>query len=142
MTEPEQAKIVQGFFDHLVAKDLPAFLALWARDAVIEMPFTAPGFPARIEGEAALREFWTGAQANAASLAFDNLRIEALAAPGWWMSRQEGRIQTLDGKPYNNRYVCLFEIVDGRLQTYHEYYNPLVVMETFGQPVAEAAAAQ
>jgi len=124
--------VVGAFFERLHDRDLEGFLALWAPDAVMEMPFAAPGLPAGFRGLDELEPFWRTVFSEMAKVDFEGLEIEALARPGWWMSRQEGRIRLADGCPYDNRYICLFEVREGLIRAYHEYYNPLLVVGAFG----------
>ncbi|HEY6575393.1 MAG TPA: nuclear transport factor 2 family protein, partial [Mycobacterium sp.] len=44
----------------LLAHDMAAFAGLWAEDGVLEFPFAAPGYPARVEGRAAIAEYMRG----------------------------------------------------------------------------------
>lgn len=134
----DASAVVGAFFDRLREGDLEGFLALWARDAVMEMPFAAPGLPTGFRGLDELELFWRTVFAEMAEVDFEGLEIEALARPGWWMSRQEGRIRLADGRPYDNRYICLFEVRDGVITAYHEYYNPLLVVGAFGDADAVA----
>ena len=36
------------------------------------------------------------------------------------------------GKPYNQRYVTFFQLTNGRIQHYREYWSPLITMEAMG----------
>jgi ketosteroid isomerase-like protein len=58
MSEPEWT--AGRFLDGLAALDVDAALAVFADDAVQEMPFAPEGFPRRLEGIAALRRQYGG----------------------------------------------------------------------------------
>ncbi|MEU7767581.1 SgcJ/EcaC family oxidoreductase [Nocardia sp. NPDC049190] len=57
-------ELVERMFNDLPARDPDAFVALFAPDAVFEIPFTIPGLPTRLEGREAIREHlaqrWSG----------------------------------------------------------------------------------
>ncbi len=36
------------------------------------------------------------------------------------------------GNPYNQRYVTYFELKDGKIQNYREYWSPLITMDAVG----------
>lgn len=47
-------KVVKDFLALLEAKNIDAWIELWADDGVQEMPYSPPGFPNRIEGKSAI----------------------------------------------------------------------------------------
>jgi len=123
----------RAFLDRLEAHDLEGFLALWADDGVQEMPFAPPGVPQRLSGRDELRTFWTSVFANMKRIAFRDVDVAALVGSRRSISQHQGEVTLVDGRPYNNRYVCVFEFdVDGRLKLYREHFDPLVVVASFG----------
>ncbi|WP_327144493.1 nuclear transport factor 2 family protein [Nocardia sp. NBC_01327] len=48
-------ELVERLFEVLPARDAEAFVALFAPDAVFEIPFVIPGFPNRFEGREEIR---------------------------------------------------------------------------------------
>ncbi len=51
----------------------------------------------------------------------------------------EGRA-VATGRPYNQSYLCLIETRGGRIVRYREYWNPLIVLEAFGDSDAFKSA--
>ena len=49
-------ELVSHALELLLAQDMAAFAGLWAEDGVLEFPFAAPGYPAMVEGRAAVTE--------------------------------------------------------------------------------------
>ena len=46
------------------------------------------------------------------------------------------------GEPYNQSYISVVTLRDGRIARYRDYWNPLVVVQALGDPEAAAAAFQ
>lgn len=54
------------------------------------------------------------------------------------MTSQTGEIQiAATGKPYNNRYIGLFRLRDGKIVLFKEYFNPTILTESFGSGLGE-----
>jgi len=126
-------RAVEFFLDRLTERDLEGFLALFSEDAVMEMPFAPPGAPPRLSGSRQLRAFWTIIFDSMATMRFENVDIDTLGSGSRVISFHEGRVMLADGTPYDNRYVCLFEIDgSGKISRYVEHYNSLIVARSFG----------
>ena len=72
---------VREFFAALEAMDIPRFLALWAEDGVQEMPFAPAGFPARLEGRAAIARQYGPLPAAYTGMAFPLRSLRATEDP-------------------------------------------------------------
>jgi ketosteroid isomerase-like protein len=126
-------EVVREFFAALETMDIERFLKIWDERGVQIMPFAPAGFPQRLEGRAAIRQQYEGLPKNFASMKFPDLQIYRTADPAvvWATWRGEIPIEAT-GKPYNNRYAGLFKLRDGRVIEFHEYFNPLILLEAFG----------
>jgi uncharacterized protein len=128
---------VRAFMDRLEARDLEGFLALWSSDGVQEMPFAPPGVPTTLKGMEELRPFWTAVFDRMKRMAFIDVEIEGIGDGAGALAQHSGRITLADGRAYNNRYACVFRFDDeGRIRLYREHFNPLVVIEAFGDASA------
>ena len=48
------------------------------------------------------------------------------------VAEYRGEIDLDSGGTYNNRYIGIFRIVDGKVVHFTEYFNPFVLAEAFG----------
>jgi len=127
-----QRRVVEANFRTLEERDLDAFLGLWAPQGTFEMPYAPSGLPRVLRGAAALRMFWGAVLRNVRRVGFTEVRIEALAAPGRFVTRHRGNMELLDGRPYRNAYVAFFEIDDERIVHLTEYFDPVILTQVFG----------
>jgi len=116
------------------------FLDLFAEDVVFEFPYAPPGFPQRLDGRAML----------AAHLArfgplldFGQLDLKSIYPSGDTVVFEfscEGRGRNT-GVAYNQSYISVVTLQDGRIARYQDYWNPLVVLAALGGSEAIAALA-
>lgn len=143
--ETTPAEVAREFFAAIEARDLDAMLALHAPDAVQTMPFQASGETAdealpRLDGVEAIGGYWQQASAVLPEAAFvDVLMIEGADGESVVVEAR-GDMTTADGRPYDNRYVWVLRVEDGRITEVREYFNPVTAALAFGLPIGEAAA--
>jgi ketosteroid isomerase-like protein len=107
----------------LISRDMAGFADLFAADAVIELPFAAPGLPDRLAGRDAIREFAT----RSGDWPFEivDLRTRHLhrtADPEVVILEltTHGRL-TATGEPFQVPCVQVFRIRDGRIALFRDY---------------------
>lgn len=133
MTTYEQAtSVVQQFFAHLEAMDMEPFFALWATDGRQEMPFAPQGFPSLLNGIDAVRRQYSGLPDAYGRMVFPGLVLRPLNEPGWVFAEYSGQIELLSGGVYNNHYCGLFHIENGKIVLFREYFNPIILQQSFG----------
>jgi ketosteroid isomerase-like protein len=118
------------------ADDLPG---LFTDDIIFEFPFAPEGLPARFEGCDAL----TGHLAKLGPLlSLGEMELHAVYPSGDTVIAEfscKGRgVQT--GLPYDQLYVSVITLRDGRIARYRDYWNPLVVLAALGGADAANAA--
>jgi uncharacterized protein len=106
------------------------FFDLMAEDVVVEYVVTIPGYPARIEGRAALVELYRGYG--------DNFCLDHCGDVVTYHDR-EASVAVLEyathGKAvatqaaYNNNFISVVTIVDRAVTHWRDYMNPLAVLE-------------
>jgi ketosteroid isomerase-like protein len=127
-------RTVLGFYTNLMKKDLDAFADLWADDAVQDMPFA--------DGVAVLEPAWHGKEKLLSyyrksiptrkhhvfeidklhrSIDPDTLIVEAAASS----------VLGDTGRPYNQKYVFIFKLRDGKIVLNREHFNPLIWQAAF-----------
>lgn len=125
--------VVESFFSRLEAMDIPGFVALWAEDGVQVMPFSPAGFPKELRGRAAILKQYGGLPANYTGMRFPGRVVHETADPEVFVVEYRGEITVkATGKLYNNDYVGIFHVKGGRLVRFVEYFNPIVLQESFG----------
>ncbi|GAA3927846.1 nuclear transport factor 2 family protein [Actinoplanes auranticolor] len=101
-----------------------------AADVVLEMPFAAPGRPARIAGRDAALAF-TRAGHAALPFRFDDCRILAVhdtADPATIVVEYElAATMTATGVSAAATFIGVLTVHDGRVSCWREYQNPLAI---------------
>ncbi|ADO68048.1 nuclear transport factor 2 family protein [Stigmatella aurantiaca] len=139
MQTPLSGKAEELFAAHLalVTKDMPAWLELFAENAVIEFPYApSVGTPARLEGKAAITAYAQGVSSVMRDFVFSDLRVFPAREPHVLFAEVHGEA-TLPrtGRPYVQDYVMRLETDGERIIHYREYWNPVPVLQAFeGMP--------
>ena len=130
---PAFSAMISRALGDLLAPGADGFAAMMAEDGVMEFPFAPPGLPARLEGRDAIAAHLAGLPAL--------LSIESLSEPEVHLGR-DGETAVLEfdcrgravatGRPYEQRYVSVITVRDGRIARYRDYWNPLVVLDSLG----------
>lgn len=132
-------EIARKFIESTAQRNTAEWNALVNDDLVWNLPFMPDGIPARWEGratcEASLLEL---GQLLEASQVHD-VRLIERGEYVFGTMRSEGR--SVKGREYRNDYFLLFRFDSGRISEYHEYFNPLKLLDAFGAEIAEHAAA-
>jgi uncharacterized protein len=112
---------------------------LFAEDVVFEFPYAPDGLPRRLEGVAALSAHL---ERLGPLLTFGPMELGAVFADGetvvFEFSCTGEGVET--GAPYNQDYISVVTLQDGRIVRYRDYWNPLVVLTALGGAEAAAAA--
>ncbi len=132
-TRDRNQKIVHDFFALLAAKNIKAWIQLWADDGVQEMPYSPPGFPTRIEGKTAIYRHYSSLPDAYSRMAFPDLKTYPMLDPNWLLAEYRGEIDiAATNRAYNNYYCALFHLRDSRIVLFKEYFNPIILSEAFG----------
>ena len=131
------ARMKQRWLDHSAT----TVDSLLADDAVVELPFAAPGRPRHFEGRA---QFLAFAQAARASLPvrFTDCRDVAIhdtADPEVIVVEYDlSGIVTTTGHRATARFIGVLRVRDGRIATWREYQDTLAITQALSQPRASA----
>ena len=133
----QRQKTKQAVIDFLTAlenKNMDKFASVWAEDAVQDMPFSPKGFPKRVEGKDDLIKHYAAwpeisGQANFTNeLVFYPMQDATMVFAEW-----RGDIEIIStGREYKQRYGGLFYVVNGKIELFREYYDPIVFKYAFG----------
>lgn len=107
------------------------FLELFAKHVIFEFPYAPDGYPERLVGRDQLA-------AHLARLApllrFDGFELEATHACGdtfvLEFTCEGSSVET--GVAYNQSYISVVTLREGRIARYKDYWNPLVALAAIG----------
>lgn len=123
--------------DRLAPAD--SLLAMFAKDVVFEFPYAPAGLPKRLDGIAALEAHL---QKLGPLIDFGPMILGPVHGAGATVIFEfscTGRgVQT--GAPYDQDYVSVVTLRDGRIARYRDYWNPIVVLTALGGADAAARA--
>jgi ketosteroid isomerase-like protein len=129
---------VRSFFRRLEAMDTgDAFVALFTEDAKQLMPFAPQGFPTLLDGREAIRKQYAGLPNAFTYMRFPGLVIRDLASPNEFFVTYKGDIGLASGGRYANDYAGYFVVRNGRIAEFHEFFNPIVLRQAFGERLGE-----
>ena len=134
LQQQQTQQAVRDFLTSLETKDMDAFAAVWAEDAVQDMPFSPDGFPQRVEGRDNLIQHYAAWPEISGSANFtDELVFYPMADSTMLFAEWRGEVEIIPtGRLYEQSYGGLFQVVDGQIQLFREYYDPIVFSVAFG----------
>lgn len=120
------------FLDLMVQEDIPHWMELWHEEAVFEYPFAPDGFPQQVSGKQAIFDNFKDFPNTIKFFEFTDVQMHPTLNPDTLIIEFacRGRAVTT-GKPYNQRYISVVQMADGKIARYRDYWNPLVILEAF-----------
>ncbi|MGA2835543.1 MAG: nuclear transport factor 2 family protein [Acidimicrobiales bacterium] len=132
-----------GPFFHIIREGLTGlaegedYFDLLADDVVFEYVVSVPGYPQRVEGRQNIIDLYRDYDSFMTVRSADNLRVyrdpEASVAVLEYEVHGEA-VQT--GRPYDNRFVSIVTIEDGKVTRWRDYLDPVAVFDAAGWPGA------
>lgn len=125
----EQAgQLIQLFTDRFIRKDYAAFFNLFTDDVVFEFPYTPEPNPKRLDGKVALQQYVKKLEKMFDITSFTNPVIHVAADAPVFFAQFEGSGKNLvTGRSYEQSYIAVVEVQDGKIAHYKEYWNPLAL---------------
>jgi ketosteroid isomerase-like protein len=126
-------QIVELWYEHLQNLDAESICKLYDENQMkFEWPYAPNNFPKVLEGNydimlASVRGMFQGFK----SLKVIEKKVMQLESPNTILVEWKGDAVIITGKAYKNTYVNLFKFENGKINEIIEYYNPLVIIETF-----------
>lgn len=130
---PSLSALLRQALGDLLAPDAKTFLDMCTDDILVEFPFTPPGGTSRLDGKAALEAYLP----TVATL----FTIESMALGRVLVSAQRDAAviefsckgyANQTGARYDQDYVSILDLTDGRIARYRDYWNPLIVLAAYG----------
>jgi ketosteroid isomerase-like protein len=107
----------------LYAKRVGEFLAYWHEDGRYEVAYPVAGFPAVVEGRAALGELFAGFAAVAERIEVADVRFHQTDDPEVAFVEELMVAELVGGGRYENRLAIRVSFRDGLIAAMHEYYG-------------------
>lgn len=121
--------MLQKALGNRLAPDAATFLDMLADNAVMEFPYAPPGFATRLEGKVAIARHL---ESLGVMIAFDGMGAPAIYAtndPDLTILEVEGFGRGVStGEPYDQRYISVIRMENGRIVHYRDYWNPLALL--------------
>jgi ketosteroid isomerase-like protein len=108
--------------------DVDEALRWVATDLILELPFRSGGHPTTLVGADA-HAFLRFMPKVFARMEFHDVVIHGATPSGLIAAEYRSNGLTRTGKPYANTYAAFFEVADGQVTRWREYFNPDIVTE-------------
>lgn len=114
----------------LLDKNIPAWVALWAEDGLMEFAFASDGWPRRLEGKKAIATYMRHYPDHIDLHDFPDLRIHQTTDPQTIVVEMRGAGRPVESDaPFDMTSIAVVTIRDGHITSYRDYCNPLAVQE-------------
>lgn len=130
VTRETAEKIMSVFRKSFLHQDDEAFLELFDEKVSFEFPYAPAPYAARLNGKEELKAHLLGLKGLFKITSFSEPVIHRSADGPVFTAEFEGRGVMLEsGKPYDQRYISVIELQDGKIIRYQDYWNPLSLVE-------------
>jgi ketosteroid isomerase-like protein len=140
-TEDDSNFGANGPFFHIIREGLRGFadgedyFDLLADDVVFEYVISVPGYPKRVEGRQDIVDLYSDYDSFLAVRGADNLRIYQDTVASVVILEYEVHGESVQtGNPYDNRFVSIITIRDGKVTRWRDYLDPVAVFKATGWP--------
>jgi uncharacterized protein len=128
----EREAMALGFFSLLMKRDLDAFADLWTDDAVQEHPFGFEGLTPALTGKKEILDDYRRMFRNRSDHIFTIYDVHQTLDPDCLIVEARGVSKIGEtGGIYDNRYIALFRLRDGKLALNRFYFNPIISQAAF-----------
>ncbi len=128
----------------LIGVDIPAWLGLLSKSAVVEFPYAPSlGYPPRIEGLAAIAELMNATTSNFDPFRFTDISIHLCEKKDEaWASFHGEAFVPKTQKLYSQDYAAFMRVAGGKIVYYREYWNPCNFADALNLTLKQAGAGQ
>ncbi|RSD13671.1 nuclear transport factor 2 family protein [Amycolatopsis eburnea] len=124
---------VEHALDLLLKHDMAGFAGLWAEDGVLEFPFAAPGYPARVEGRDAIREYLRDYPNLLDIREVTAKTVHETTDPAVVVAEfTVAGVVVATQKPYELSYIAVITVEDGEIRRYRDYWSPQAAADLLG----------
>lgn len=117
----------------------PEMVDIFAEDVVFEFPYAPDGLPKRLEGLPALADHLArlGPMLELGEFTLHEIHPSGETVILEFSCRGQG---VATGLPYDQDYISVVTLREGRIARYRDYWNPLVALSALGGAKAAAKA--
>jgi uncharacterized protein len=129
--EPEPIEAVRRLIQAIEEKDIDTINQLIADDIVLEQPYSQeqPG-GVRVEGRAIANTFFERIFSEFSQIRFVDVVYRQSQFDNAVIVEARGDFRVASNQAaYQNRYIAVFEVVEGQIVMLREYFNPLIESE-------------
>lgn len=124
--------VIEKFFRVQEVKDLDAFASTIHPDIVLNTPFAPSSFPQETRGKESVVDIWRNLFETFGDLRIPERSIYATDKEGFYFVQWKVNIETPTGNQYQSRVVGTFQMQDGMIFKYDEFFNPLRFSKAIG----------
>jgi ketosteroid isomerase-like protein len=111
------------------------YFDMLADDVVFEYVISVPGYPKRVEGRNNVIDLYSDYDSFMTVRSADNLRAyRDLAASVVVLEYEVHGDSVQTGRPYNNRFVSIVTVKDGKVTWWRDYLDPVAVFDAARWP--------
>src|SRR5437588_7268694 len=130
-TVDSNKKIVDSFFVALETQQFEILKEIFAPDGQQLNPYAPQGFPKSFDGAEGIYKQYSGLTANFGEMKYPR-KIYATEDPNFFFVKFRGEIEIKAGGKYENDYLGTFQLQNGKIIEYTEYFNQVVMARAFG----------
>ena len=124
----ETADLFRAGLKCLTVGDLAGYLDLFSEDVDYEFPFAPAGRPGRVSGRGNLRKYLEPIFARAVYENLSDLNVYETDVDGTIVAEMTMVLRFLENdRVLSLRYIVVVHSVDGRIDSYRDYWNPLAM---------------
>lgn len=133
LARQQSRQVVMNFLTGLEDKDMDRVNAVWAEDAVQDMPYSPPGHPKRVVGRQALIDLYRNWPMVSGRARFtDGIRFYPTLDPQIVFVEYRGEVDVIPtSRTYRQTYGGLFQVENGMITLFREYYDPAAFDHAF-----------
>jgi len=108
-----------------------------ADDVIVEYVISVPGYPKRVKGRKRVINLYSDYDSYMSVQSADNLRVyhDPKASVAVLEYEVHGK-SVQGGRPYDNRFVSIVTIENGKVTKWRDYLDPIAVFDALGWPVS------
>jgi ketosteroid isomerase-like protein len=134
----EALSVAKSLIEAVRQMDPEAMIALMHENIVLELPYplvkgeNTTG--TKIQRGKAVHAYAQDVKRRTSQMRFNNV-IWRTTNDGLAMFQADGDHTLSDGRNYQNHFLFLFEVLDGKVIRWVEYLNPVAALRAFGAPL-------
>jgi ketosteroid isomerase-like protein len=125
---------VRRFYQYFI-RDKARFMALWAADPVVEIPFVPPGIPGSYRTKEQFAAFWDPIFQYAGKFDWKIVELIVGEDPNEIVAVTESDVDAqtpLGQRRYQARYLQIFRFEQGRIKLFREYVDTAQMIKIYG----------